>query len=299
MMNDKNLLALIKQMTLPEEYAEYIPQYFDPIVAKINRLSEHRKTTVVGINGSQGSGKSTAAVILQYLLESRYQHRVAILSIDDFYHTKATRQALAQSQHPLFVTRGVPGTHDVKLALDTFGHLKNADDNEVICLPRFDKAKDDRKPRKDWEVLAERPSIIIFEGWCVGAPSMSNKELEKPINELEAKEDGDGLWRHAVNNYLQTQYQILFSQIDWLLMLKAPSFDVVYDWRLLQERKLEQSLNGEHNLLLSKSQLNRFIQHYQRITELCLKTIPAFSDALIELDEQHRMINLRMRSDDN
>ena len=36
-----------------------------------------------------------------------------VLSIDDFYLSKAKRKRLAASVHPLLAIRGVPGTHDV------------------------------------------------------------------------------------------------------------------------------------------------------------------------------------------
>ena len=88
-------------------------------------------------------------------------------------------------------------------------------------------------------------------------------------------------------------------------MLKAPSFDVVYDWRLLQEQKLAKSLQRTKSLqleatkqahLLNTSQLERFIQHYQRLTEHNLLTIPQIADAIINLNEQHQMTELFLKS---
>jgi len=50
--------------------------------------------------------------------------------------------------------------------------------------------------------------------------------------------------------------------------------------------------------LLDEKQLAHFIQHYQRLTEHCLKKIPAMADAVIELDEQHRMTGLKVNQVD-
>jgi hypothetical protein len=48
----------------------------------------------------------------------------AVLSLDDLYRTRAERQAMARQVHPLFATRGVPGTHDVDLGLATIAALR-------------------------------------------------------------------------------------------------------------------------------------------------------------------------------
>lgn len=301
---EQSLLDLLNSMALPAEYANYIPLYFEPIVEKIqSTVSQSQQTPIIAINGSQGSGKSTAALVLQYLLEKFYKHRVAILSIDDFYHTRAVRKQLSQEIHPLMMTRGVPGTHDVELARHTINMLRTTPKGQTIAIPRFDKGTDDRKPRSQWDTLDEPPSVIIFEGWCVGAPPLNEQSLIDPINPLEVNEDPSGNWRKSVNYFLSQSYQELFAQADWLLMLKAPSFDVVYEWRLLQEQKLVQAILESQpnaaeqatNKTLDEQQLQRFIQHYQRITEHCLESLPNIADAVIELDKQHRMISLQLQ----
>src|SRR6185437_8649015 len=71
---------------------------------------------VLGLCGAQGSGKSILARSLADRFASRGR-RVAVLSLDDLYLTKAERSRLAQEVHPLLGTRGVPGTHDVALGL--------------------------------------------------------------------------------------------------------------------------------------------------------------------------------------
>lgn len=296
-MKNIKLDDLITKLALPEQFISYISLYLEPLAKIIHKQSHKYSIPVIGINGSQGSGKTTAAIILKTILESQYAHRVAILSIDDFYHTKAKRIELAQSIHPLFITRGVPGTHDVKLAIQTINKLKNASETEPVFIPRFDKAIDDRKPEKQWDKVEEPVTIIIFEGWCVGAPPLEKQSLVEPINNLEQTEDNNGIWRRALNQFLLQEYQVLFKQINWLLMLKAPSFEVVYEWRLLQEQKLAKTLESDietNTNLLNEHQLMRFIQHYQRLTEHCLLKVPALSDAIITLDAQHQMTDLKI-----
>ena len=64
---------------------------------------------ILGIAGSQGSGKSTLAKAVAERFGG------ASLSLDDVYLTKAERAAMAARVHPLFATRGPPGTHDLGL----------------------------------------------------------------------------------------------------------------------------------------------------------------------------------------
>src|SRR5476649_1736390 len=63
------------------------------------------RTLYAGLCGAQGSGKSTAALVIRHLLEAKGL-RVAVLSLDDLYLTRAERQVLAQTVHPLLATRG-------------------------------------------------------------------------------------------------------------------------------------------------------------------------------------------------
>ena len=53
------------------------------------------------------------------------------------------RKKMSKSVHPLFLTRGVPGTHDCKMLYNVFKALlkKNF---KSIKIPKFDKSIDDR-----------------------------------------------------------------------------------------------------------------------------------------------------------
>jgi len=295
-MTNNSIINLIKKLELPQQFEHYCSQYFAPVAEIIDRLARQQSTPVIAINGSQGSGKTTAAIILKTLLETKYAHHVVVLSIDDFYHSKIKRCELSRTLHPLFITRGVPGTHDVSLALETIKQIRMIAEGDSVLIPRFDKATDDRKPKQQWDKVTGPVSVIIFEGWCVASPALEEASLSEPINELECVEDKNGAWRQSYNLFLQNEYQRLFNEINWLLMLKAPDFDCVYQWRLLQEQKLKKSLIStaqEHKAeLLDEQQLKRFIQHYQRITEHNLVTIPERANAVITLDEQHQMTDL-------
>lgn len=236
---------------------------------------------VAGICGAQGSGKSTLATILAERLAA-HGVRTAVLSLDDLYRTRTEREALAASVHPLLLTRGVPGTHDVGLGLETLAALERG---EAAALPRFDKARDDRAPRTGWAQAPADTALLILEGWCLGARPQHEAALTEPANDLERDEDRDGTWRRFVNRALAGEYQRLFARIDLLAFLAAPSFDSVFGWRREQERALQAQTGAGAPGIMSDAALGRFIAHYERLTRHMLAEMPARADLVIELAE--------------
>ncbi|MCW8834377.1 MAG: kinase, partial [Colwellia sp.] len=252
-----------------------------------------KSTYFVGINGCQGSGKSTLTEFLTLFLQQQFDLSVVALSLDDFYFSTQVRQQLAQQYHLLFTTRGVPGTHDVKLLKKVLSQLKSSHQAEqVISMPKFDKAQDSPIPINRWPWVSSGVDIVLFEGWCWGVSAESYDALTLPINELEAQADQQGVWRRIVNHALAHDYQPLYAFMDTWLMMKAPSFEVVHQWRLEQEKKLANAYpthkDTSHSIMSSK-EIAQFIQHFQRLTEHGLKTLPANVDILFELDD-HRSI---------
>jgi D-glycerate 3-kinase len=278
---------------LPESYKTLAKTYYLPILATIvAKQKESKKQLVVGINGTQGSGKSTVSALFVAALKSIYGITAYSISIDDFYLTKAERIALAEKVHPLLRTRGVPGTHDIELANDTLDKLAA---QKPTSIPRFNKATDDRHGPKNFSLADEPADIIILEGWCVGATPQSSIALEAPANPFEKEKDPDGTWRQYANQCLQELYTPLFNRIDCMVMLKAPSFDSVYRWRVQQEEKLAESLgpNDDRSGLMSAAQILDFIQGYQRLTDHILATLPSQSHFLIELDDNRKVKDSR------
>ncbi|MFC6671426.1 hypothetical protein [Marinobacterium aestuariivivens] len=157
---------------------------------------------VVGVNGAQGAGKATLFNLLEVTLSEGFGLRVAGLSIDDLYKTRAERERLAAEVHPLLRTRGVPGTHDIGLGIELLHALKR-DTGQPLRIPVFDKSIDDRCPASVWQEWTGPADVVVLEGWCVGARSQEEDDLKAPVNELERREDPDGAWRRYVNDQLQ------------------------------------------------------------------------------------------------
>lgn len=240
------------------------------------------RAVLVGLCGSQASGKSTTAVRLAERL-GRQSARTIVFSIDDFYLTSRERRALARTVHPLLATRGVPGTHDMILMADTIHALLQARPESVTALPRFDKASDDRAPRDAWPNFEGRPDVVILEGWCVGARPQGEAALLQPVNAFEAQEDADGHWRLYANFCLGGDYAAFFAGLDLRLMLRAPSFECVHGWRAEQEAGLNRD-GRSARLAMSDAELARFIAHYERLTNWILEDEPA--DLIADLDQR-------------
>lgn len=240
----------------------------------------HIRPFVLGICGAQGSGKSTLAEALADITRANGV-KTAVLSIDDLYRTKVERSTLAQTVHPLFKVRGVPGTHDVSLGLDIISALEAG---RAVPLPRFDKAQDDRAPAERWDRAESDTALLILEGWCVGALPEPAAALADPVNALERDEDGDGRWRRAVNDALAGDgYQALFARIDMLVLLAAPEFEAVRDWRIEQEHGLALTAGIDGQGVMSDSEVERFIRFYERITRHILAEMPDRADLIIRL----------------
>jgi D-glycerate 3-kinase len=282
---------------LPQTYLTFVETVHAPLAEHIAAAARACDSTfTVGVCGSQGSGKSTMALVLRRLLETQGLHTVAV-SIDDLYLTRAARLELSRQIHPLLKTRGVPGTHDVALGLQMLGELRHPG---TVALPSFDKSQDDRRPPEQWPRMQGPAQVVILEGWCVGAVPQDAAALAAPVNALERDLDGDGTWRRYVNTALAGDYQRLFAQLDRLVLLQAPDFDVVHGWRLEQEHKLRARLAAEGRdpaLSMSDAEIERFIQHYERLTRHILAEMPARADVVVRLDAQRRPTAVTNRSD--
>ncbi len=277
---------------LPPSFSQVFKTVVEPLAEHIHASCD--RIRLVGLCGAQGSGKSTLSSALALVLKDRGL-KVATLSLDDLYLSRALRKGLALGVHPLLATRGVPGTHDVAFGGQVLEALKG---NRETCLPRFDKAADDPFPQSSWPRVTGPLDVVLFEGWCVGARAQSERELAHPINTLEHDEDPGGHWRAHVNAQLRGPYASFFSRLDLFVFLQAPNFDVVADWRLEQEEKLRKRLEQEGastTHLMDEAGVRRFISHYERITRALLDEAPDRADVLIRLEADRSVSEVRFK----
>jgi len=285
-----SLDRFIAEHRLPDSFRNTAENCYEPMAAWLRQRLESRTPFVLGINGAQGTGKTTLAAYLALTLGEPGQYTVAILSIDDFYLTKAERHRLAQSVHPLLATRGVPGTHDLPMLNESLSRLRDLKPGERYRLPRFDKAADDRADEASWPVISGPVDLIILEGWCVGSTAEAEADLETPVNELESDRDADARWRHYVNERLATDYADVFAGLDALVFLQAPGFEAILRWRVEQERKLAAVAGTNAAAIMNPGQVAGFIQYFERITRNNLEVIRNSADIVLELDEYHECV---------
>lgn len=296
---------LIQKQSLPADYKDLVGDYLWPLAEDMAALYAVRSAAVsnapwlVGLQGTQGSGKSTVSLFIKTLLQQCFDLNVVVLSIDDFYNTHQERIELSNTVHPLLCTRGVPGTHDVDLIFNTLTQLSELKSGQTSTVPSFNKAMDDRSVQSQWPQVSGKVDIILFEGWCMGLPAQSSTELLAPLNDLEKNEDRDASWRTYVNQKLVNEYAEIFNQLEELIVLQAPSFECVYSWRLLQEEKLQQkmqaltlSCDDQPLRIQTPEQIQRFISHYERLTRHGLAVLPEKASWVLTLDENHNMTSL-------
>jgi len=290
----KYLKFLSSQEVMSEPFRDKLGQlnkFYLPISKMIKEeYLKKKKTKVIGLTGGQGTGKSTISNILKIILKEAYKLETVIFSIDDFYKTLNERKIMSKKISNLFLTRGVPGTHDFRMLYRCIKNLKS-DKFKKILIPRFDKSIDDRSSRNRWLKVKKKPNIVIFEGWCVGVTPQNKKDLTYPINELEKQKDKKKIWRKKVNLELKKNYKKIFNLIDKLIFLKVPSFKYVFKWRLLQEKKLR--IIGKGKKIMTDKQISNFIMYYERLTKHMLTVLPKTADAVINIDKKHRLKSIK------
>tara|TARA_Y100000590_G_scaffold440452_1_gene565840 strand:+ start:894 stop:1814 length:921 start_codon:yes stop_codon:yes gene_type:complete len=271
-----------------------LKKYYIPISFWIEKkYIQKGKTLFLGFSGGQGSGKTTIGIILKIILEKFFKRKVCVSSIDDFYKTHVERNKMSINIHPLFKVRGVPGTHDINLIKDFFIFIKKKKFKK-FKFPKFDKSIDDRLPKKQWNDVKQKPEIVIFEGWCVGAKSQTASQLKKPLNIIEKNEDKNLIWRTYVNNNLKKDYKKIFSMIDNFIFMKIPNFDMVFKWRFLQEKKLRKKYSFKKKIM-ARDEVKRFIMFYQRITLQMIQDLSKSASIIMILKKNHEIKKILYR----
>lgn len=279
---------LVRSERLPSDFARTVAEVYAPIVEVLGSRftkSSAESAAIVGLNGCPGSGKSTFARFVVRLLDT---HRIAVLSLDDFYLPASDRIKLAAEIHPLLANRGMPGTHDVELLSETISALCNATDFSEVRIPSFDKSKDDRLLDSKWTVYSGKPDIILLEGWCIGVHAQAAAELERPASDWEAKNDSDGTWRRFVNEQLSIRYRPIFDNLDLLILFKGPTVETIFNWRRQQEEKLREIGNA-----MDDKQLRDFTAQFLRLSQHMYATLPDVADILVEFEEDRSLRQLR------
>ena len=285
---EQGLIQLTKNLKISSFSPSFLWNIVIPISAYFDSLPKKETPYFICLTGGQGSGKTTLSRLIQLVLQEGCNKRTTGFSIDDIYKTKEERKSLASSIHPLCKVRGVPGTHDIKLGLDTLNSLSNATSSTYTPIPVFSKPLDEHLPKEKWYNYKGRPDYIFFDAWCGGARPVPEKKWKPPMNKLEKEEDPDGVWSKWSNKELEGTYQGLFNKFDLLLLIQVPNMRHVYESRWLQEQTLAKTLKDSElkKLIMNKKEVYRFVMHYERLTRYIMEEMPAFADIILERDKE-------------
>ena len=271
-----------------------LKSFFIPISFWIEeKYKKKGGTLLLGLSGAQGSGKTTISKILKIIIKKLFKRKIQIISIDNFYKTLQERKEMSSKIHNLLRTRGVPGTHDINLLKKALFNL-NKKNFKIFRSPRFDKSIDDRVKKKYWDIIKNKPEIIILEGWCVGAKPQSQNKIKKTVNNLEKNEDKNFIWRKYANEKLKKEYKSLFSIIDNFIFIKIPNYRMVFKWRFIQEKKLRKKSHSNKKIMNSK-EIKRFIMFYQRIALQMIKDLSKSASVVMYLKKNHEINKILIR----
>jgi D-glycerate 3-kinase len=185
---------------------------------------------VLGLQGPQGCGKSTAAAALVEGARARGWRAVSV-SIDDFYLTHRQQLALAERHagNPYLVYRGYPGTHDVALGTRVIDALLACGEGTDAMVPVYDKSahggRGDRAPESSWRRVTGPLDFVIVEGWMLGFTPVDEALLEPDLVEP--------------NRYL-VAYDAWNSRLSALAHLTVESLETIVTWRVDSERARRQ-----------------------------------------------------------
>lgn len=274
--------------TIPQQNINAV---LDHILPRINhhiqsQKSKDQKTPfILGLTGLQGSGKSTWTDALVQTLRQQHEYNTIAISLDDLYldHDELIALRDSNASNNLLRTRGQPGTHDTRLAVDFLQSV--ADPTVETLIPSFDKSKFNgeggRAARETWKCIPAGTivDVVVFEGWCVGFQPLRDEEIlsrwnSASISQSSAVYSVETLRDHALEHLLAVnrnlaRYCELFmspSHFDFLVHLDTDDLVNVYEWRIQQEHALRRKGNGG----MSDDEVVRFVRGYMPAYELYL-----------------------------
>ena len=284
----KDIQVHIKQLTKSNISKKKIKKFFLPIIYYIYK----NKNNKFLISGSQGVGKTTLLKITEKILKKYFNKRVLSLSLDDFYFDKNERLDLSNKTNPLLKTRGVPGTHNTKLLIETIKKFEKK--IYPIKIPIFEKIIDKRQRCR--KIIYKKCDILILEGWCLGCPPISKKFLLSNINDLEKKYDTNGKWRNYYNSKLKNDYSKIFKKFNTLIYLNALSFSNILNWRTKQEKQLSKKNTKYKDYKMSKKEIINFIQYYEKITKWMLLKMPMKANVIINITNKQEISEIIIKN---
>lgn len=251
-----------------------------PLIKKLLNIHKKGQATFVALQGGQGTGKTTIVKYLKKYLKKE-DYKVQSFSIDDFYKSNLERKKLREKfiENPFYqISRGLPGTHRINKLNET---LKKAKSGESFEIPIFDKSLHHGQGdilKRTIQVKGKQ-DFILFEGWCVGIPTVSSKifiDICKK-NKINLKKLDPQLKEHKVVLQFIKDYQKLWKFLDYVIMIKPDSSKFHKEWRLLQEIRMKKRKKEG----MSEKEIDQFVEPYLPFTYVCYDLLNADLQVLV------------------
>ncbi|MBD3355360.1 hypothetical protein GF361_05230, partial [Candidatus Woesearchaeota archaeon] len=147
-----------------------LENYIFPLIKAIKKKHKKNKTLIIGIQGGQGTGKTTLTEYIKERLTKKGNYVVSF-SIDDFYKTYKARKKISKKykNNPFYqIPRGMPGTHRIRKLKNTLDKIRKGKQFEI---PRFDKSLHNAAGDIAEKIkVNKKQDFVFFEGWCLGLP---------------------------------------------------------------------------------------------------------------------------------
>ena len=244
------------------------------------KMKLSKRPLVIGINGPQGSGKSTLGRSLVSAAEEIGCKAVS-LSIDDFYLTRCEQIRLSEA-HPenIFLkARGYPGTHDVVLGAKIVSQLSSQDES-LVKVPRYDKSAHnglgDRHPQENWSTVATPLDFVFIEGWMLGFSPI------KSIGEGLSQSHGQSMQKI---NELLGPYAKWHESISAYVVLWTKDLKNIVRWRIEAEAKMRKEVGQG----MSDDDCRKYIEKFLPAYELY---VPQLLNDMNKSDSPHLVIEI-------
>lgn len=232
------------------------------------------KPLIIGLSGPQGLGKLTVVRGVLAELADRFPDlEMAGFSMDDFYlshrEQSVVSQAAAKEGNTLLQGRGLPGTHDTALLLETFRKISAG---EAVRVPEYDKLAfggvGDRKncdePEK-WRFF-RKLDVVLFEGWFNGFRAVEPAAF--PAVYMAQPASGavhsHKLYHVAAVNEKLREFEPVWGCFSKFVYFATPTVSTVYQWRAEQEEQLWR----EKGSGMLPEQVRHFVNRYMPVYAL-------------------------------
>ena len=255
-----------------------------PLLSDLSKLKEiNSQKKICGISALPGTGKTTLGKLLE-TLSKVLNLNVSVVSIDDFY-LPSIEMEKAIKNNPWRVSRGFPGSHSIKLLIDSLTNWKMTGE---LNVPVFDKSlRNGLGERSHWK--RENPDIVVLEGWFLGIEPMdllnSNDFNLRP--ELSSSESS---YRKIIQRNI-LDYKDVWNLIDRTWQIKPEKFIYMQDWKIQQENEMFKDKGSA----LRNKELTSFLRMlYTSIPHDSFNKIK--SDVLLTINQNRKLISIDLNN---